>query len=241
MRRFVITALATCLIHFSFAQKDSNVVTQYAKKSNERMSNDHLMLQLGHTIWLGKPDSINTKGWTRSFAAYAMMDFPFKTNTHWSVGLGPGISAENQFFDKMIVDIKSTANAIPFINVQDTTHFKKFKDCEREIGEFYLACEEGLMEKLGCVLFQLPPQIQYSEEKLEHIIGCLHHGFKNVIEFRHKSWWKQKVYDANDSKRQTTKYRHQDRFYQPVFRSDLSDRRHIRHIRGYLKIRNSLK
>jgi Outer membrane protein beta-barrel domain len=127
MRRFVITAFAACLIHFSFAQKDSNVVTQYAKKSNERMSNDHLMLQLGHTIWLGKPDSVNTKGWTRSFAGYIMMDFPFKTNTHWSVGLGPGISAENQFFDRMVVDIKSTANSVPFIDAQDTTHFKKFK------------------------------------------------------------------------------------------------------------------
>lgn len=75
------------------------------------------------------------------------------------------------------------------------THFKKFNDCEREIGEFYLACEEGLMEKLGCVLFQLPPQIQYSEEKLEQIIGCLKPGFKNIIEFRHKTWWTKKVYD----------------------------------------------
>jgi hypothetical protein len=91
------------------------------------MSNDHLMLQLGHTIWTGKPDSINTKGWSRSFAAYIMMDFPFKTNPHFSVALGPGISAENQFFDKMIVDVKSTAASIPFIDVQDTTHFKKYK------------------------------------------------------------------------------------------------------------------
>jgi len=75
------------------------------------------------------------------------------------------------------------------------THFKKFNNCDREIGEFYLACSDGLMEKLGCVLFQLPPQVQYSEEKLEQIIGCLKPGFKNVIEFRHKSWWKKKVYD----------------------------------------------
>ena len=127
MRRIVITALAICLAHFSFAQKDSSVVTQYARKSNERMSNDHLMLQLGHTIWTGKPDSINTKGWSRSFAAYIMMDFPFKTNPHWSVALGPGISADNQFFDKMVVDIKSTGPSIPFIDVQDTSHFKKFK------------------------------------------------------------------------------------------------------------------
>jgi len=127
MRRIVITAFVICLAHFSFAQKDSSVVSRYTKKATERMSNDHLMLQLGHTIWTGKPDSINTKGWSRSFAAYVMMDFPFKTNPHFSVALGPGISAENQFFDKMVVDIKSTASSVPFIDVQDTTHFKKFK------------------------------------------------------------------------------------------------------------------
>jgi uncharacterized protein YecE (DUF72 family) len=75
------------------------------------------------------------------------------------------------------------------------THFKKFKECDRQIGEFYVACEQGLMEKLGCVLFQLPPQVQYSEERLEHILCCLKPGFTNVIEFRHKSWWTKKVYD----------------------------------------------
>jgi hypothetical protein len=127
MRRIVISAFVVCLAQLSFAQKDSSVVSQYARKSNERMSNDHLMLQLGHTIWTGKPDSLSTKGWSRSFAAYIMMDFPFKTNPHWSVALGPGISAENQFFDKMLADIKSTEASIPFIDVQDTTHFKKFK------------------------------------------------------------------------------------------------------------------
>ncbi len=76
------------------------------------------------------------------------------------------------------------------------THFKRFNDCEREISEFYLACREGLKEKLACTLFQLPPNIQYSEEKLEQIIGSLDRSFTNVIEFRHPGWWKKKVYDT---------------------------------------------
>jgi uncharacterized protein YecE (DUF72 family) len=75
------------------------------------------------------------------------------------------------------------------------THLKKFNNCQQQVDEFYLACEQGLMEKLGCVLFQLPPSIQYSAEKLEQITESLKPGFKNVIEFRHKSWWTKKVYD----------------------------------------------
>ncbi|MEO7308618.1 MAG: DUF72 domain-containing protein [Ferruginibacter sp.] len=75
------------------------------------------------------------------------------------------------------------------------THSKRFKDCKKQIDDFYLACEEGLKEKLGCVLFQLPPTIQYSEEKLQQIISGLNPKFKNVIEFRHPGWWTKKVYD----------------------------------------------
>src|SRR6476660_782130 len=36
------------------------------------------------------------------------------------------------------------------------THFKRFGDCERLIGEFYETARKNLKEKLGPVLFQLP-------------------------------------------------------------------------------------
>src|SRR5436190_9997108 len=75
------------------------------------------------------------------------------------------------------------------------THLKRFNDCQQKVDEFYLACEQGLMNKLACVLFQLPPSIQYNEEKLEQVISSLRPGFKNVVEFRHSSWWTKKVYD----------------------------------------------
>lgn len=75
------------------------------------------------------------------------------------------------------------------------THYKKFKDCKRLLNDFYTTTDKGLHDKLGCVLFQLPSQIEYSEDKLELIVSSLHSDFKNVIEFRHKSWWSKKVYD----------------------------------------------
>jgi len=76
------------------------------------------------------------------------------------------------------------------------THFKRFKDCERLLDDFYNAISEGLKEKLGAVLFQLPPQLTYDKEILELIINSVHTSFTNVVEFRHESWWKQKVYSA---------------------------------------------
>lgn len=75
------------------------------------------------------------------------------------------------------------------------THYKKFNECERLIEDFYQACDNGLTDKLACTLFQLPPQVQYSEEMLSLIIKSLNPSYKNVVEFRHESWCKKKVQD----------------------------------------------
>jgi len=69
------------------------------------------------------------------------------------------------------------------------THFKKFNECERMLRDFYGSIQVGLKQKLGCVLFQLPPQLRYSEELLEKIIINLDPSYKNILEFRHVSWW----------------------------------------------------
>jgi len=75
------------------------------------------------------------------------------------------------------------------------THYKKFTGTEQLLADFYGTIKEGLGSKLGTVLFQLPPQIPYSAEMLQKLISSLQPGFNNDIEFRHASWWKQKVYD----------------------------------------------
>ena len=75
------------------------------------------------------------------------------------------------------------------------THISRFIDCEEEIEKFYTACRDGLADKLGCILFQLPPSFSYSEERLQLILWALQPGFKNVVEFRNETWWRQDVYD----------------------------------------------
>ena len=72
------------------------------------------------------------------------------------------------------------------------THYKRFKDSKRMLSDFYGTIREGLRDKLGGVLFQLP-RASYSEEMLDRIIENMDPGFQNVIEFRDESWWKAKV------------------------------------------------
>lgn len=74
------------------------------------------------------------------------------------------------------------------------THYKKFNDCYELLTSFYDTINTGLQDKLGPVLFQLPPSYDYTEERLERIITNLDPGFKNVLEFRHDSWWNEQVY-----------------------------------------------
>ena len=69
------------------------------------------------------------------------------------------------------------------------THYKKFSDCARLIDDFYTLITKGLRKKLGPVLFQLPPKYVYTNERLERIVKSMYKEFKNVIEFRDKTWW----------------------------------------------------
>ena len=75
------------------------------------------------------------------------------------------------------------------------THYKKFSDCSRLIDDFYTLIKKGLKEKLGPVLFQLPPKYIYTKDRLELIVKSMYKEFKNVIEFRDPSWWSPEVFN----------------------------------------------
>jgi uncharacterized protein YecE (DUF72 family) len=76
------------------------------------------------------------------------------------------------------------------------THYKQFRDCHSLISDFYGLLEGGLKDKLGCVLFQMPPQLPYSEEALDRICALVDDNFTNALEFRHASWWNGHVYEV---------------------------------------------
>jgi uncharacterized protein YecE (DUF72 family) len=49
---------------------------------------------------------------------------------------------------------------------------------------------------MGCFLFQLPPSFHYTPARLERIVSQLDPARRNVVEFRHRSWWNDRVYTA---------------------------------------------
>ena len=91
---------------------------------------DHLMFQFGADTWTNTPDSVNLGGgFSRHFNMYFMYDKPFSTNPKYSVAFGGGLGTSNMFFDnRTYVDVKSTANTLPFRKIDAAAnHFSKFK------------------------------------------------------------------------------------------------------------------
>jgi len=75
------------------------------------------------------------------------------------------------------------------------THYKQFNACNELLDNFYDTVQNGLKEKLGIVLFQLPPSFSYSAEKLDRLVQHLRPAIYNAVEFRHPSWWRQEVFE----------------------------------------------
>ena len=75
------------------------------------------------------------------------------------------------------------------------THFKKLAGCNELVKDFCELMHQGLREKLGCILYQMPPSFVYNQQTLELVLAAVDTSFTNVVEFRHKSWWQPEVYE----------------------------------------------
>ncbi|MCX8158209.1 MAG: DUF72 domain-containing protein [Candidatus Diapherotrites archaeon] len=74
------------------------------------------------------------------------------------------------------------------------THIKKFSNCKKLVKNFYSQISV-LDNKLACILWQLPPFLSFNSNKLNNILSNLDYDYKNVLEFRHKSWFCDDVFD----------------------------------------------
>ena len=81
-----------------------------------------------------------------------------------------------------------------FIKIPKTiSHLKKLEETKIDTVEFCNYIHFNLKEKLAGFLFQLPPSFHYSEENLSKVLETVDHSFLNVFEFRHESWWNEKM------------------------------------------------
>lgn len=67
------------------------------------------------------------------------------------------------------------------------THRKKLKDPEEPVDRL-LTRAGGLGNKLGPVLYQLPPRWNVNVERLEHFLSILPQNLRHVLEFRDDRW-----------------------------------------------------
>jgi uncharacterized protein YecE (DUF72 family) len=75
------------------------------------------------------------------------------------------------------------------------THIKKFKGTKTLVRDFGMIADI-LGDRMGCFLFQLPPSYRYTKTRLNGIVSQLDPARRNVVEFRHASWWNEEVYAA---------------------------------------------
>jgi uncharacterized protein YecE (DUF72 family) len=73
------------------------------------------------------------------------------------------------------------------------THNKKLKDPENALHNLLPRAEE-LKEKLGPILFQLPPHWKRNIERLEGLLDILPRRHRYAFEFREPSWHCEEVY-----------------------------------------------
>ena len=76
------------------------------------------------------------------------------------------------------------------------THFTRLKPEAKEPTEYLLSTLQVLGDRLGVVLFQLPPNLKKDRERLADFVSILPDDVPAAFEFRHASWSDDDVYDV---------------------------------------------
>ncbi len=76
---------------------------------------------------------------------------------------------------------------------QRITHMQRLKDTDGSVA-FLLQVAGALKEKLGPLLFQLPPYLKKDAARLREFLPLLPQGRRAAFEFRHQSWFDEEVF-----------------------------------------------
>jgi uncharacterized protein YecE (DUF72 family) len=75
------------------------------------------------------------------------------------------------------------------------THQKRLKEADEPLG-FLVGNLDALRDRLGVVLFQLPPNLKLDLERLQRFQALLPMDLPVAFEFRHESWADESVFSA---------------------------------------------
>jgi uncharacterized protein YecE (DUF72 family) len=79
---------------------------------------------------------------------------------------------------------------------QRITHFARLKPDSASAVEFLIKNTAALGNRLGPILFQLPPNLKKDFDRLRNFLGILPNDRRYTIEFRHESWFDDEVFGA---------------------------------------------
>jgi len=82
---------------------------------------------------------------------------------------------------------------------QRITHIKRLNNCADET-KYLLDTASLLGERLGVVLFQLPPNMKKDADRLKAFLDLLSEDGRAAFEFRHESWFDDEVFGLLRSK-----------------------------------------
>ncbi|PZM14929.1 hypothetical protein CPY51_09040 [Rhizobium tubonense] len=137
--------------------------------------------------WKGKfyPEAIPTNQWFSIYQAEfetVELNAPFYS---W-----PTIAAVRTWLRQAESSFVYTVKVCELI-----THVMRFEGTETLVRDFGFIADL-LGSRMGCFLYQLPPSVHFEEAMLQRILGQIDPRHRNVVEFRHKSWWRDDVYAA---------------------------------------------
>ena len=75
------------------------------------------------------------------------------------------------------------------------THIKRLKEVGEET-EYFLSIASHFGERLGSILFQLPPYLKKDIDRLKAFLDLLPEGTPAAMEFRHETWYDEEVFEA---------------------------------------------
>lgn len=80
---------------------------------------------------------------------------------------------------------------------QVITHIKRLKNTEEFLARFVSTIEPlSQSGKIGCVLFQLPPNMKADPELLQEFLATVPRGLRAAFEFRHESWFADDIFSC---------------------------------------------
>lgn len=144
---------------------------------------------------------VGTSGWHYNHwrGPFYPAELPATRFLEYYVGRFSAAEINNSFYklpeEQTLADwSKATPNGFLFAvkGSRYITHMKKLKEGEKSVPQF-LDRVKALGDKLGPILFQLPPHWGRNVDRLREFLDALPNGYSYAFEFRDPSWFADEV------------------------------------------------